>query len=138
MPKMHQCADEALDLCGVTGPVDALGHSMGGLALLAYAIEGPGRVKRLVLVGTGSGGPAYMGAPGALWNRSHPAFWRMALLGILHILWPRLAPQQMMLNFIRKNWRRASRTPGRFTSSTVATIHSSRSQKLSGGRSVTF
>jgi hypothetical protein len=26
MPEMHQCADEALDVCGVAGPVDALGH----------------------------------------------------------------------------------------------------------------
>jgi pimeloyl-ACP methyl ester carboxylesterase len=103
MAEMHQCANEALDVCGVSGPVDALGHSMGGLAVLAYAIEQPARVKRLVLVGTGSGGPAYMQAPGALWNRSHPAFWRMALLGIVHILWPRLGPQQIMLNFIERH-----------------------------------
>jgi len=100
MPEMHQCANEALDVCGVASPVDAMGHSMGGLAVLAYAIEQPARVKRLVLVGTGSGGPAYMKAPGALWNRSHPAFWHMALLGILHIIWPRLAPEQMMYNFM--------------------------------------
>jgi 2-hydroxy-6-oxonona-2,4-dienedioate hydrolase len=103
MAEMHQCANEALDVGGVSGPVDVLGHSMGGLAVLAYAIEQPARVKRLVLVGTGSGGPAYMQAPGALWNRSHPAFWRMALLGILHILWPRLGPQQIMLNFIERH-----------------------------------
>lgn len=102
MPEMHQCASEALDMCGVSGPVDVLGHSMGGLTALAYAIEQTTRVRRLVLVGTGSGGPAYMNAPGALWNSSHPAFWRMALLGILHILWPRLGPQQLMLNFIER------------------------------------
>jgi proline iminopeptidase len=103
MPEMHQCADEALDVAGVAGPVDALGHSMGGLALLAYAIEQPVRISRLVLVGTGSGGPAYMRAPGALWNRSHPAFWQLALLGMLHILWPRLGPQKMMLKFIQRH-----------------------------------
>lgn len=102
MPEMHQCASEALDACGLSRPVDALGHSMGGLVVLAYALAQPERVKRLVLVGTGSGGPAYMEAPGALWNRSHPAFWRLALLGILHILWPCLAPQKMMLNFIQQ------------------------------------
>lgn len=103
MSEMHQCADEALEVGGVTGSVDALGHSMGGLALLAYAIEQPVRISRLVLVGTGSGGPAYMRAPGALWNPSHPAFGRLALLGILHILWPRLGPQKMMLNFIQRH-----------------------------------
>jgi proline iminopeptidase len=102
MAEMHGCTDEALDVCGVSGPVDALGHSMGGLVTVAYAIEEPARVKRLVLVGTGSGGPAYMESPGALWNRSHPGFWRMALLGILHIAWPRLAPQKMMLNLIER------------------------------------
>lgn len=102
MAEMHQCASEALDVCGVSGPVDALGHSMGGLAVLAYAIEQPARIKRLVLVGTGSGGPAYMNAPGALWNRSHPTFWRMALLGILQIVWPRRGPEQLMMNFIER------------------------------------
>jgi pimeloyl-ACP methyl ester carboxylesterase len=102
MAEMHGCTDEALEVCGVSGPVDALGHSMGGLVTVAYAIEEPARVKRLVLVGTGSGGPAYMEAPGALWNRGHPGFWRMALLGILHIVWPRLAPQKMMLNLIER------------------------------------
>jgi pimeloyl-ACP methyl ester carboxylesterase len=85
MAEMHDCAEAALDACGIAGPVDGLGHSMGGLAMLAFAIEHPGRIRRLVLVGTGSGGRAYMAAPGALWNRSHPAFWRMAALGLLHI-----------------------------------------------------
>jgi proline iminopeptidase len=103
MPEMHHCATEALDACGVSGPVDALGHSMGGLAVLAYAIEQPQQVKRLVLVGTGSGGPAYMNAPGALWNRSHPAFWRMVWRGILLLLVPRLAPEKMMLNFVERH-----------------------------------
>ena len=102
MPEMHACASEALLACGIAGPVDGLGHSMGGLALLAYAIAQPRQVKRLVLIGTGSGGPAYTRAPGALWNRSHPAFWRMALLGILHIAWPRLGPQQIILNLIER------------------------------------
>ncbi len=102
MEEMHQCADETLDACALAGPVDALGHSMGGLAALAYTLQRPQRVRRLVLVGTGSGGPAYMTAPGALWNRSHPCFWRMALLGTLHIAWPRLGPERILNNFIQR------------------------------------
>jgi hypothetical protein len=43
-----------------------------------------------------------MKAPGALWNKSHPAFWRMAALGVLNTLWPRLAPQKLMLNLIQR------------------------------------
>jgi pimeloyl-ACP methyl ester carboxylesterase len=35
--EMHQCTNEALDVCGVSGPVDALGHSMGGLGDLLRA-----------------------------------------------------------------------------------------------------
>jgi pimeloyl-ACP methyl ester carboxylesterase len=100
MAEMHDCANEALSLCRIADPVDAMGHSMGGLCILAYAVEQPTRVKRLVLVGTGSGGPAYMYAPGALWNRSHPAFWKMALLGMLHVVWPCQALQTYMMNFI--------------------------------------
>jgi len=109
MAEMHACATQTLAACGVSGAVDAMGHSMGGLATLAYAIEHAQRVKRLVLVGTGSGGPAYMNAPGALWNRSHPAFWRMALLGILQMIWPRLATERWMMNFIQKQSFREKR-----------------------------
>lgn len=102
MEEMLACTDETLDVCAVSAPVDALGHSMSGLCLLAYAIAQPRRVSRLVLVGAGSGGQAYMNAPGALWNRSHPRFWPMAFLGVLHFAWPRLAPQTMLLNLIEQ------------------------------------
>lgn len=103
MAEMHQCADEALAATGIAGPVDALGHSMGGLAMLAYALERPERIRRLILVGTGSGGPAYMKAPGALWNRSHPGFWGIALLGAAHVVCPCLALQTLMLNYIDRH-----------------------------------
>jgi proline iminopeptidase len=102
MKEMHDCADETLDICCVDGAVDAVGHSMSGLAVMAYTIERPHRVRRLVLIGTGSGGRAYMTAPGALWNRSHPHFWRMAALAVLHIVWPRLGPERLLNNFIRR------------------------------------
>jgi proline iminopeptidase len=103
MAEMHQCADEAIEVCAASQPVDAVGHSMGGLAVLAYTIEQVSRVKRLILIGTGSGGPAYMKAPGALWNRGHPAFWRMASIGLLYSLWPNLATEQMMRKIINRH-----------------------------------
>ncbi len=102
MQEMHQCANEALDVAGVRGAVDVLGHSMGGLTTLAYTLEHPERVRRLLLVGTGTGGRAYMQTPGALWNRSHPQFWAMALRAIFHIVVPRLAPEKMLNNFIER------------------------------------
>lgn len=102
MAEMHTCATEALTACGIHQPVDAVGHSMGGLCALAYAIEQPTRVRRLVLIGTGWGGPAYLDAPGALWNRSHPGFWRMALLGCWHLVWPSLASERRLNNYVRR------------------------------------
>jgi proline iminopeptidase len=102
MTEMRQCTDETLDACRISEPIDAVGHSMGGLALLAYALDRPTRLKRLVLIGTGAGGRAYMNAPGALWNRSHAHFWRLAALGILHVLLPRLGPERLLNNFIQR------------------------------------
>jgi len=61
MEEMLDCADEALDICGVGGA-----------------------------------------APGALWNRNHPHFWRLATLGVLLIVWPRLGPEQWLNNFIHR------------------------------------
>jgi pimeloyl-ACP methyl ester carboxylesterase len=102
MSEMLDAADEALEVSGISGPVDAVGHSMAGLTVLAYAIERPERVRRLVLIGTGTGGRAYMSAPGALWNRTHPHFWRLAALGILQMTWRRRAPEVMLNDFVMR------------------------------------
>jgi proline iminopeptidase len=102
MEEMHRCAGETLSVLGAEHPVPVVGHSMGGLASLAFAIARPDRVLRLVLIGTGSGGDAYMHAPGALWNRSHPRFPTLAALGLLQMAWPRRGPEQMLMNFIER------------------------------------
>lgn len=57
-------------------------------------------MRRLVLVGGAASGPSYLNAPGALWNRSHPKFWKLALLGILYLLIRRLASQNHLFNLI--------------------------------------
>jgi proline iminopeptidase len=99
--EIRECTDEALAAAGVTGAVDALGHSMGGLALLGYALDRPAAVRRMVLVGTGTG-RAYLDAPGALWHRGHPAFARMALLGSLHLAVRRLGSERVLNNLVER------------------------------------
>lgn len=103
LDEVLRCTDRALDACATSAPVDAVGHSMAGLALLAYALERPRRIGRLVLVGTGSGGPAYMRAAGALWNRSHPAFPGVAARGLLFYVWPRRATETLLNNDIARH-----------------------------------
>src|SRR3712207_6347008 len=66
MEEMIEGAQEALGVCAVEGPLDVIGHSQGGFAALAFAIERPEHVRRLVLVGAGAGGPSWMRAPGAI------------------------------------------------------------------------
>jgi len=100
MPEMLRCAEEALILCSVSEPTDVMGHSQGGFASLAFAIERPERVQRLALVGAGAGGPSWMRAPGAIWNRSHPDFWRFGLLSSLYWVTRRQAAQKLMYNLI--------------------------------------
>ena len=54
----------------VRGPITLVGHSMGGLCTLAFALAYPGLVKRLILIGTLSGGSAiqrYGGMPWGSW-----------------------------------------------------------------------
>jgi proline iminopeptidase len=114
MVEMLDCAAEALDACDIKRPVDVLGHSQGALAALAFAIERPRRVRRLILVGAAAGGPSYLHAPGAIWNRSHPAFWSFGLVALLLSVTRRLAAQKLLLNAVtRASYADAARAPRR-------------------------
>jgi pimeloyl-ACP methyl ester carboxylesterase len=78
MDEMLHSADETLGRLGIEGQVDMVGHSMGGLAALAFAIERPERTSRLILVG--SPAAARWGLPGSryhIWDRDywHVIFW---------------------------------------------------------------
>jgi len=98
--EMLSCAEEALQVCGIREPVEVVGHSQSAFATLVLAIEKPAWVNRLVLIGGAASGPSYLNAPGALWNQSHPEFWKLASLGILYLLTRRLAVQNHMFNLI--------------------------------------
>jgi pimeloyl-ACP methyl ester carboxylesterase len=102
MPEMLSCTLEALAAAGVDEPVDAVGHSMGGLALLAFTLQHPDLVDRLVLIGTGRGGGTHLTAPGALWNRHHRAFPAVALLGSVHLAVGRLGSEGVLNNLIER------------------------------------
>jgi proline iminopeptidase len=84
MEEMIRCADHTLDSLGVEGPVDVVGHSMGGLAALAFAIERPERTRRLVLVTSLSGFPAAArwGFPGSAFRIHEADYWRIIVWGI--------------------------------------------------------
>jgi proline iminopeptidase len=77
-------ADETLDRLGIEGPVDVVGHSMGGLAALAFAIERPERTRRLVLVASLSGFPAAArsGFPGSAFRIYQREWWNIVIWGM--------------------------------------------------------
>jgi proline iminopeptidase len=83
MPEIVDCAEEALKACGVQGPLAVVGHSMGGLCALAFTLAYPGRVAKLVLIGSVSGGPAIARGKGLPWgmHRASLDFWRFAWWG---------------------------------------------------------
>ena len=68
MPEMLGCAEETLGSLGIQGPVTLVGHSMGGLCAIAFALNQPGRVKKLALIGTLSGGSAIQRNHGMPWG----------------------------------------------------------------------
>lgn len=84
MAEMIRSADQTLDRLGIQGPVDVVGHSMGGFAALAYAIERPERTRRLILVTTVSGFPAAArcGFPGSAFRLTQADYWRIIIWGM--------------------------------------------------------
>ena len=100
MLEMLRCSAEMLECFDVDGPVDLVGHSQGGVAALAFALAHPERVRRLLLLNTSSGGPSFMRANGAIWNRTHSDFWRFALRASIVVLVHRRGPEIWMNNLI--------------------------------------
>ncbi len=80
MPELIGCAQETLDAYGLGRPVDVLGHGMGALGALAFALAHPHRVHRLVLVGGVSGPSAFRRFHGMpyCWPVTSPDFWRFS------------------------------------------------------------
>ena len=85
MNEMLSCALDALDVAGVEGKIDVAGHSMGGLAALAFALEYPERVDQLLLINTLSGFDASLkwGMPGSAWTWKEKEYWQLMYWGIL-------------------------------------------------------
>jgi pimeloyl-ACP methyl ester carboxylesterase len=84
MGEILRSAGETLDRLNIEGPVDVVGHSMGGLCALAFAIERPERTHRLVLIGSMSGFPASArwGMPGSAFRIWDADYWRIIIWGI--------------------------------------------------------
>ena len=84
MAEMLTSAEITLDSLGINEPVDVVGHSMSGLAALAFAIEHPERTKSLVLIGSMSGFPAVLeyGMPKSTWKITEMEYWKFIYLGL--------------------------------------------------------
>ncbi len=83
MAEMLACAEETLDALSIREPVELVGHSMGGLCALAFALTHPERLKCLVLIDTLSGGSAIQRGKGMPWGNWLTGLdrWRYAYWG---------------------------------------------------------
>ena len=84
MQEMLDCGIEALQSAGLQGKIDVAGHSMGGLVALAFALQHPERVNRLVLANTLSGFKASLkwGMPGSAWSWTQKGYWQLIYWGV--------------------------------------------------------
>jgi pimeloyl-ACP methyl ester carboxylesterase len=105
LPEMLDRTLEVLSICRIVEPIDVIGHSMSGLCALAFAIEHPERVRRLVLVGSVSGFPAVR-----RWSIPHnwrwwcdQAYWQALWWGFrLFVGWNNLAVHKRLNNLVEE------------------------------------
>jgi len=83
MEEMLECADQALSSFNISKPIPVVGHSMGGLCAVAFAVERPEKTERLVLVGAVSGFPAAAkyGLPFSTYGPFDAEYWQIIIWG---------------------------------------------------------
>lgn len=106
MAEMLACTEETLQHFGIQGAIDVIGHSMGGLCALGFALEHPERVRRLALFSSISGGSAIWrngGLPLSL-SWMDVDFWHSLIWGLrLMYGWGSLALHNKMLNLLYRH-----------------------------------
>jgi pimeloyl-ACP methyl ester carboxylesterase len=83
MEEMLECADQTLSILSINEPVPVVGHSMGGLSALAFAIERPEKTEKLVLIGAVAGFPsaAKHGLPFSAFGPLDAEYWQIIVWG---------------------------------------------------------
>ncbi len=84
MSEMSDCAVETLREFEIADVLPVVGHSMGGLCAIAFALAHPARVAKLGLINTLTGGPAirrHKAIPYCM-RLTDPDFWRLCWWGI--------------------------------------------------------
>lgn len=81
--EMLECADQTLSALNITEPVPVVGHSMGGLCAVAFAVERPEKTERLVLIGAVAGFPcaAKHGLPFSAYGPFDVEYWQIIIWG---------------------------------------------------------